>query len=57
MEEKSISQNVDANLLQCWSDDKLEIVTSAPRKRAQLGLKKLRTSLQGKTIFFFPRSV
>ena len=38
------------------SDDKFEIVTSAPRKRAQVGLKKLRTSLQGKTIFFFPDS-
>ena len=38
------------------SDDKFEIVTSAPRKRAQLGLEKLRTSLQGKTIFFFPDS-
>ena len=38
------------------SDDKFEIVTSAPRKRAKLALEKLRTSLQGKTIFFFPDS-
>ena len=38
------------------SDDKFEIVTSAPRKRAKLGLEKLRKNLQGKTIFFFPDS-
>ena len=38
------------------SDDKFEIATSAPRKRAQVGLEKLRASLQGKTIFFFPDS-
>jgi light-independent protochlorophyllide reductase subunit N len=38
------------------SEDKFELVTSAPRKRAQVGLKKLRATLQGKTIFFFPDS-
>ena len=38
------------------SNDKFELVTAAPRKRAKLGLEKLRTSLQGKTIFFFPDS-
>ncbi len=38
------------------SDDKFEVVTSAPRKRAKLGLEKLRKNLQGKSIFFFPDS-
>ena len=38
------------------SEDKFEQVTSAPRKRAQIGLEKLRVTLQGKTIFFFPDS-
>ena len=38
------------------SEDKFEEVTSAPRKRAQIGLEKLRASLQDKTIFFFPDS-
>ena len=37
-------------------EDKFEEVTSAPRKRAQIGLEKLRASLQDKTIFFFPDS-
>ena len=31
-------------------------MTAAPRKRAQIGLEKLKANLQGKTIFFFPDS-